>query len=830
MSLEPGSRLDAYGVIRLLGAGCMGEVYRAKDSRLHRDVAIKVMQAGCAASPDRLRRFRQEALAIAALNHPNILVVYDTGQSDGAPYVVTELLDGETLADRLTKGALPLRKTVDCAIQIANGLAAAHAKGIVHRDLKPDNVFLTRDERVKILDFGLAKLTDPGPAFTGSATRAATEPGLMLGTVGYMSPEQVRGEPADHRSDVFSFGALIYEMASGRPVFGRETAPDTLSAILHEDPPDLTTYAGISPALERIVRRCLEKNPEERFQSARDVGFALEALSGVTTPASGARTISVRSGARERLAWVIAVAAVTACAATLSLALKYRPGEPAATSLVRFSVLPMERTTFASTETAAETPQLAVSPNGRYVVFAAGKRGERPRLWLRALDSLALMELAGTDDASFPFWSPDSRYIGFFTAGSLKKVAATGESSQTVCDVPTGRGGTWGADGTILFAANIGDGPYRVAAAGGVPTPVTKLDAARQESSHRWPQFLPDGRHFLFVVRGARAHAGIYVAALDSPERTRLLGSDVSFATVAAGHAFFVKAGSLLAQPFDATRLRLTGDPLPVAEQVASGSPSGFAAFGVSESGVLAYAAGSTASRQLTWFDRRGRALAKVGVAGEYLAPVLSPDGKHIAVGRIDTRMRTPDIWLIDLARGNSTRFTYSPAGERLPLWSPDGDYILFASTIRGPWDFYRKPSSGGADPELVLESSADKFPTDWSADGRFIVFTVSQPRDTLGYMASSTVRLSNTRPVPANGIRRNPGLSLSERTVDGVHVEHVWNHGGLCPAHVAVRREVVDFHGGRFRSALAARRQRTFLHRRQPGADGRSGQDRRRV
>ena len=589
-------------------------------------------------------------------------------------------------------------------------------------------MFLTRDERVKILDFGLAKLTEPVPPFMGPATRAATEPGLVLGTVGYMSPEQVRGDPADHRSDVFSFGALIYEMASGRPVFGRATAADTLSAILHEDPPDLTTYSGVSPSLERIVRRCLEKNPEERFQSARDVGFALEALSGVAAPTSGAKTVSVRSGARERLAWVIAVAAVAACGATLLLALKHGPGEPAATSLVRFSVLPMEHTTFASTETAAETPQLAVSPNGRYVVFAAGKRGERPRLWLRALDSLALKELAGTDDASFPFWSPDSRYIGFFTAGRLKKVAATGESSQTICDVPTGRGGTWGADGTILFAANIGDGLYRVAAAGGVPTPVTKLDAARQENSHRWPQFLPDGRHFLFVVRGARAHSGIYVAALDSPERTRLLGSDVSFATVAAGHAFFVKGGSLLAQPFDPTRLQLAGDPLPVAEQVASGSPSGFAAFGVSESGVLAYAAGSTASRQLTWFDRRGRALETVGVAGEYMAPVLSPDGRHIAIGQLDARMRTPDIWLVDLARGNSTRFTYSPAGERLPLWSPDGAYILFSSTMRGPWDFYRKPSSGGGDPELVFESSADKFPTDWSADGRFIVFTVSLP------------------------------------------------------------------------------------------------------
>jgi eukaryotic-like serine/threonine-protein kinase len=407
MLLEPGARLDAYEVIRLLGAGGMGEVYRARDTRLHRDVAIKVMQSACAATPDRLRRFRQEALATAALNHPNILVVYDTGQSAAAPYVVTELLEGETLAERLTKGRLPLRKTVDCAVQIANGLAAAHAKGIVHRDLKPDNVFLTRDERIKILDFGLAKLTDPLPAFAESATATGTEAGTLLGTVGYMSPEQVRGEAADHRSDVFSLGALIYEMASGKCVFRRGTACDTMSAILHEDPPDLSARASVSPALDRIVKRCLEKNPEERFQSARDVSFALEALSSVGTSTGDTKIASEWTSRRVRLAWTVAAAALGAvCGATLSLALRHGPNEPIPSSAVRFSVLPFEHTTFASTETAAETPQLAVSPNGRYVVFAAGKRGERPRLWLRGLDSVALQELAGTDDASFPFWSP----------------------------------------------------------------------------------------------------------------------------------------------------------------------------------------------------------------------------------------------------------------------------------------------------------------------------------------------------------------------------------------------------------------------------------------
>jgi len=705
----------------------MGEVYRARDTRLGRDVAVKVLPSTLSADADRLHRFEQEACAAGALNHPNILSIYDVGTHDGSPYVVSELLEGQTLRQRMSGTTVPQRKAIDYALQIAHGLAAAHEKGIVHRDLKPENLFITNDGHVKILDFGLAKLTgiaDSNLSQTSIPTRRVdTDPGKIMGTVGYMSPEQVKGRPVDHRSDLFSFGAILYEMLSGRRAFHGESAAETMSAILKEDPPDLSeTNQRISPALERLVNHCLEKSSEERFHSARDLAFAIEALSGstptsiqtMTTPMLAWRKVK----GRELTAWIVAIVAILVAAVALVVSHFRRSSVEA--HAIRFTIPAPEKVSL--------TNFMALSPDGLRLAFTGRDSSGKNLLWVRPLDSLDARALPDTDEAAYPFWSPDSHFMGFFAQGKLKKIDISGGRPQTVCDAPAGVGGTWNRDNVIVFTPSTREPLYRVSADGGVPMPVTALDNSPGETSHRQPYFLPDGRHFMFFVLSRQPENHLSVGSLDSKETKRLSAINTNAVYAAPGYLVFRRDDRLMAQPFDATSLELTGEPFPVGEQlIFIPGPVGFVSFSVSDNGMLVYRSGSAAGTELLWFDRGGKQLGPLGPRQGYINVSFSPDGKWVAyaIGNASGR----DIWLLELGRGLPSRFTFGPAYNWLPIWSPDGSRIVFASNREGPIDLYQKTASGAGNEQALLKSNEDKLPTDWSADGQFILYDVTDPK-----------------------------------------------------------------------------------------------------
>ncbi len=738
MMLMPGTRLGPYEIVAALGAGGMGEVYRARDPRLGRDVAVKVLPPAFSADPERLTRFEQEARAAAALNHPNILAVYDVGQHDGSPYIVSELLEGETLRERLAAGALPVRKALEYAVQIAQGLAAAHEKGIVHRDLKPENVVVTGDGRVKILDFGLAKLTQAEPVEAGISALPTTPPhtqaGIVLGTFGYMSPEQVRGLVADHRADIFALGTLLYEMLSGQRAFRGDTAADSMTAILKEDPPDLpVAERRIPPALDRIVNRCLEKNPANRFQTAVDLTFAIEGISS-QSDAFRARDgrFSGRPARRELAAWS-GVAIVSVFAAALGWNALDR-ATPDAERSVHATLLPPENWTLTGTNPAA---RLAVSPDGLRLAFVANGPDRRSMLWVRRFDSLAPQPLQGTEGATSPFWSPDSRFLGFFASGKLKRIDASGGPAVTLCDAPYTRGGAvpggaWNRDGVILFGSS-GASLQHVSASGGIPARVTTLQG--QETSHQLPFFLPDGQHFLFQVAiGSSASAGavgseIRIGSLDSPE-VRPLMKGTSQAMY-AGHLLFVRDQTLMVQAFDAQRLELSDEPVPLAEQIVS-SPSGGSTFSVSQNGVLVYQAGPSAlsPSRLVWIDREGKEVATLGDVAAYGDVQLSSDGRRAAVSLLQAESNTRDVWIFDLARGVPARFTFDAANDLAAIWSPGDDRVVFSSARAGRLDLYEKASTMVGDETILLADSADKYPLSWSRDGRFILYSVIEGRN----------------------------------------------------------------------------------------------------
>lgn len=723
MSLSAGTKLGRYEIRSKIGEGGMGEVYRARDERLNRDVAIKVLPASLSENGDRLHRFEQEAQAAGALNHPNILTVYDVGTNEKAPYVVSELLEGETLRDLLNDGSLSTRKAIDYGTQIALGLAAAHDKGIVHRDLKPDNLFITRDDHVKILDFGLAKLIEPSSgnvSQTDIATRRIhTDPGTVMGTAGYMAPEQVRGRAVDHRADIFSFGAVLYEMLSGRRAFHRDSAIETLNAILKEEPAELTgTNPNIAPALERVVWHCLEKVPERRFQSASDIAFALESLSGVTSHPSQ-QTVTALTGlptsrifTRERLIWV-GISAIL-LAVTLALGFAYFSRSETTAPAVRLALTTPEKVTLPS--------NITISPDGSRVVFVATNSEGRRELWVRSLDQDKAEALSGTEDAASPFWSSDSRSIGYFANFKLFKVEASGGRPQFLCDVREVMGGAWNRDGVILFAGS--EGLNRVSAQGGTPTLATKIDP--KEEAHRWPYFLPDGRHFVFLADAQTTeNHRIRLGSLDSQETQILFGAVTRIAYSPPGYLLYVNQGALVAHPFDAKSFKVTGDPITVAEHIAEvGGNHGFD-FSVSDNGVLAYQTGTPKS-QLVWFDRTGKKLETVGEPDSYAAIALSTDGQKAVAGLRDADGRQSDVWMIDLSRGSKSRLTFDPQSDGDPVWSADGKRILFTSNRAGDGHIhlYETSANTAGDDQLLLTSDADDFPSSWSPDGQNILFS----------------------------------------------------------------------------------------------------------
>ena len=755
MPLEAGLRLGPYEIVAPIGAGGMGEVYRARDTRLDRTVAIKVLPAALAADPQLRERFDREARAISALNHPHICTLYDVGHQDpstgsgqAVDYLVLEHLEGETLGERLGRSRdHPLRsqEALAIAIDIADALATAHRAGVIHRDLKPANVFLVRSggaaapPSAKLLDFGLAKAAAPvisgvGPGFSRVGTAEAvpytplTAQGTILGTFQYMAPEQIEGLEADARTDIFAFGAVLFEMLTGRTAFEGKTRAQLLGAILKDEPPPVP---HVSPALNRVISTCLAKDPDDRWQTARDLlrelRWAAEAEHARSGPAEAGPYVRRSSG----VAWAIAAVAIVGMLATSAIAFRHLRETPLTTETYQFTIAAPENSQFGSPPgggTGVAT-QVAVSPDGRQITFVAKTQGVYA-LWLRPIGSLAPRLLPGTEGAAFPFWSPDSRFIGFFAGGKLKKVQASGGPPIVLCDAASGRGGTWNHENVIVFAPNTTGPLQRVSGAGGVPMTVSSLDTAYGETSHRWPHFLPDGLHFLFTGTigtccPASKPARVRVGSLDWKDAPTLLQVE-SASAFSSGHLFFVSEGTLMAQQFDPSARRLRGDAFPVAETVA-GEGSRYASFSVSDSGTLVYARGAlgTAAR-LVWFDRTGKALGTLGEAGTYGPLALSPDERRVAVGMQTGSPANRDVWTVDVTRGVSSRLTFDPTDEGFPIWSPDGARIVFSSLRQGEMGLRIMAASGALkDQPLLTVDGLTRVPVpdDWSADGRFIIY-----------------------------------------------------------------------------------------------------------
>jgi eukaryotic-like serine/threonine-protein kinase len=722
MPLAPGTKLGPYEIGVPLGAGGMAEVYRAKDTRLDRSVAIKILPAQFSADPVRKQRFEREAKTISSLNHPHICVLYDVGHQDGTDYLVMECVEGETLAKRLEKGPLPLEQVLKYGAQIADALDKAHRCGVVHRDLKPGNIMLT-PTGVKLLDFGLAK--PAVPLLTGATLTAMTpcspmtEEGTIVGTFQYMSPEQIEGKEVDGRSDIFSLGAVLYEMLTGKHAFEGRSQLSVASAILEKEPEPISSFKPMTPPnLDHAIRSCLAKGPEERWQTARDLALELKWI------AEGGSQAGALPAAQGRFqSWLGWGAAGIAAVLALIFGLAYIQRAPAPQRVIRSYILPPQKTSFASIGIVGGPP--TISPDGLHIVFAATDESGKHQLWVQQLDSVSAQPLPGTENGTWPFWSPDSHSIGFFADGKLKKIEASGGPTETLCDAPSGRGGTWAPDGTILFNPSVVSPLYRVSEGGGTPIAVTKLDDSRHESSHRWPYFFPDGQDFVFFARGDQT--GIYAAKLGSSQTKFLLATESNAAYASPGYLLFWRDGSLMAQPFDARHLELTGKPIPLAGHVLYSGGQSFGVFSVSQNGMLVLQSGETSGTQVAWFDRNGKQLSVIGAEnGVLFGPRLSPDGNRLAVGVSDFQRRQTDIWLHDLSRGIRTRFTFESTGARRainPVWSPDGKQIAFVAHRQDHLDIIAKSSSGAGGETILLEDASDKDPRSWSPDGRFLAY-----------------------------------------------------------------------------------------------------------
>jgi len=734
MTLEPRTKLGPYEILSAIGAGGMGEVYKARDTRLDRIVAIKVLPAHLADRAELRERFDREAKTIASLNHPHVCTLYDTGHQDDIDFLVMEYLEGETLAQRLVKGPLPIQQVMQYAIEISDALDKAHRKGVTHRDLKPGNIMLTKSG-TKLLDFGLAKLKQEAAPASAQLTELPTakDPltaqGTLLGTLQYMAPEQVEGKEVDARTDIFAFGAVVYEMATGKRAFEGKTQASLIAKILEIDPPPISSLQPMTPpALDRVVKKCLAKEPEKRWQTASDVCDELKWIAeggsqtGMAAPVSATRKNPLSDA---RLAWIVAAAIFLAALALASFA--YSRRAPQQAHAVRFTLFPPEKWSLAGTGavTTGATAPVNISPDGQQVAFVAVSDEGKTLLWVRSLDTLTAVSLAGTEGASAPFWSPDSRSLGFFAGGKLKKLDLAGGPPVTLCDAPDNRGGTWNRDGLIVFAPTNTSALQKVPASGGAPAPATVL--GQGELGHIRPSFLPDGRHFLYSSIAPHQGLGgpIYQGSLDSANRKALFNANSANALYSQGYLVFLRETTLVAQPFDARRLELTGDAFPIVERIrtsASTQPYGY--FSVSENGALAYQTGAeTANSQLLWFDRTGKQIGALGDPAAYSALELSPDGKRASVNIPDEAGKGRDIWLYDLPRGLRTRFTFGPADVSGSVWSPDGSRIVYSSRRKGSFDLYQKASSGAGSEEMLLESSVDKYPASWSPDGRFVLY-----------------------------------------------------------------------------------------------------------
>jgi Tol biopolymer transport system component/predicted Ser/Thr protein kinase len=707
MPLATGDKLGPYEILALIGKGGMGEVYRAHDPRTGRDVAVKV-------SAERFsERFDREVRAVAALNHPNICTLFDVGPN----YLVMEFIEGEA-----PKGPMPLDEALRIAHQIADALEAAHEKGITHRDLKPGNIKIKPDGSVKVLDFGLAKISPAEAGATPSEnsptlSMAATQMGMILGTAAYMAPEQAKGKPVDKRADIWAFGVVLHEMLTGERLFQHDDLTETLAAVVMKVP-DLD---GAPFEVRRLLKKCLEKDPKKRL---RDIGDAWEFLE--KPPSGTGSPTQAESLPHSRLAWIVAAAMALALAGVAFL--HFRETAPE-TPVLRTTILPPPNAELNFTN-GLGLP--ALSPDGRKIVFGARNAEGKTPLWVRSLDGLTAQPLAGTEEAAFPFWSPDSKSIAFFADGKLKKIDAGGGAAITLADVPVGRGGSWSQDDVIIFGLNPIAEIQRISSAGGTPTPVGK-------ERGRMPWFLPDAQHFLFQVQQNNGSVvSIHVGSLDgSPSKEiKALGNASTNAIYAQGRLLYLREGTLMAQPFDTKRLETTGEAVPIAEKVESVLNSGtVGVFSFSQTGLLAFRSGAQRTvgggLQLTSFDRQGK-MSAASEAGQFDAPVLSPDGTQVAFTRTDVQAANGsnmDIWLHEFARGTASRFTTDPGQDETPVWSPDGASIVFRSNRDGVFNLYQKAASGAGTEVLLLKTALPKNPTDWSRDGRFLLFSSNDPK-----------------------------------------------------------------------------------------------------
>ena len=808
MALGQGTRLGPYEIVSAIGAGGMGEVYKARDTRLDRTVAIKVLPENLAADQEFRDRFDREARVISQLAHPHICTLFDLGRSPSTAsgpaldYLVLEYLEGETLAARLGRGPLKVEEALRIATEIAEALDAAHRAGVIHRDLKPGNVMLTKSgagsmaaPQTKLLDFGLAKpvgqFADGAPKGTPYTIADLTAPptmtspitmrGAILGTFQYMAPELIEGRNADARSDIWAFGCIVHELLTGKKAFDGKTQAGLIGAILEREPAPLLDVTPTAPRrLAWILSLCLAKDPDDRWQHVRDLLHELRRLREAEE-----QPPPLPQAPASRTAWPLIVAGAIAVSAVVALGSWLATRREPERSPLRVIVLPAEGT---EVNGGPAAPQAAISPDGRRIVFSANDAAQKSRLFVRPLDSLEPRPIAGTDDGELPFWSADGRYVGFFTGDrKLKKVVPDGEPAQTICDLPGAGpwgGGTWNRDGIILFGAGANHPIYRVPAAGGVPEAITKLDRGQHHRAHLWPAFLPDGKRFVFLITSADpAVRGIYMASLGSPQTARLVEATVRAALAPPNYLLFVRDGTLLAQPLDEAGSHLSGEPKAIAEHVAYNPDVGLgrSTFTVSETGVLVYRSGDvggTSAAQLTWFDRKGAVVDLLGPPGLHQSFSLSPDGTRLAVSIYDRRSRQADIWIADAARGTRARLTFGGGDKDFPTWSPHGDRLAFGS---GRSNLHVKAATGVASDEPLLEGTMDVVPDDWSADGQFLIYETSDPKNGVDLWILPLVGDRKPRPLiqtPAD----EGGAQLSP---DGRWLAYASNESGLNEVYV---------------------------------------------
>lgn len=779
MGISAGTRLGPYEVLVPLGAGGMGEVYRARDTRLERTVAIKVLPSHLSDNPDLKQRFEREAKAISQLNHPNICTLYDVGHEGPTDYLVMEFLEGESLAERLKRGPLPLKEITGIGCNIADALDRAHRAGIVHRDLKPGNIMLTKSG-AKLLDFGLAKAavmgastgSGPAPLLSAAMTMSSPSPeylpltrqGALVGTVQYMSPEQIQGAEADARSDIFAFGAVLYEMATGKRPFEGKSQIKVASAILEDEPQPVSAVLKTSPAaLDRLVRTCLAKSPEDRFQSALDVKLELKWLSmAQPEPAP----------AQPKLAgWIpyVTIIALTAIAVIAAILLWSRSTQPSP-AMQFTAALPFS------------ARSMAVAPNGHTVALAAYREDiHKVGLFLYDIGATDAKPLAGTNGATFPFWSPDGRAIGFFASGKLKRFDLDSASVRTLCDAPNGRGGAWSKTGVILFTptGTLNGGIMTVSDNGGNASNFSYPGTTKDENTYRWPVFLPDGEHYLFLagnIRGDTELNKLYLGSIHNPSEKRFLTKTTANGDYANGYVFFVRDGAIQAQKLDLDSYSLTGDVKRVIDNVKLQSRVLYATFAAGGDIVVAQTAGEVSLSRLTWYDRTGKIISDSVPPDAYGNLAISPDGKYLAIDKTDESNDNTDAFIYDLARSTFRRLTFDPGIDSAPVWSPDGGQVAFTSSRGRSFDIYVKPANG-SQPErlLVPTSGVDSLPLDWSRDGQNLLYLV--PPDLWVYSFADRK--------PRLFLKANASLNNAQFSPDGKWVAYSSNESGRWEVYV---------------------------------------------